>query len=287
MSFVANGLELAPGSEVLTSDREHIGGVSAWELLAARRGVSLRHVQLPAPGAPADEIIARFEREISPRTRVVSLSHVLFTNGAVMPVREIADLCRGRGIISVIDGAHPPGMMRVDLRAIGADFYATSPHKWLCAAQGSGLLYIAEPWRERLWPTLASGGWNDRALGAHRLNHMGTMDESRLAGLGAAVAFQQAIGVDPIEARQRELRHALTNLLQRRPGIRLHSPAESGAGMVSLSVDGVDSAVLQQRLAGADNVRTRLISEHGLGWLRLSPHIYNTVEELEQVASLI
>src|SRR5690606_20056320 len=182
MNFIANGLELNAGDEVLTTTHEHIGGLCCWELLAARRGVVLRQLELPVPARSSAALVDVFRRAITPATRVISVSHVTFTNGTLMPVAEIAALCRERGIICVVDGAHPPGMINVDLHGIDADFYASSPHKWLCAPQGTGLLYMREEWRTRLWPTLASGGWNDASLGAHRFNHLGTMDESRLAG---------------------------------------------------------------------------------------------------------
>ncbi|HSJ08317.1 MAG TPA: aminotransferase class V-fold PLP-dependent enzyme [Longimicrobiales bacterium] len=289
MNFVANGLELGAGDEVITTMHEHIGGLCCWQLIAKRRGVALRQLELPVPATSADELVEVFRRALSPRTRVVSVSHVLFTNGTVMPVAEIAALCRERGIICVVDGAHPPGMMRVDLREIDADFYASSPHKWLCAPQGSGLLYMREEWRTRLWPTIASGDWDNEALGAQRLNHLGSLDESRLAGLDAALRFQQSIGIDRVEQRVRELRHHLIDGLAALPRVRVMSPADDalGAGMVSFRVDGVESLALQSRLAQAANVRTRVISEYGYGWMRLSPHIYNTAAELDRVVELL
>jgi isopenicillin-N epimerase len=289
MNFVANGLELGAGDEVLTTKHEHIGGLCCWQLLAARRRVALRQLELPAPAASAAELVDVFRRALAPRTRVVSVSHVTFTNGTVMPVREIAALCRAHGIICVVDGAHPPGMMRVDLRAIDADFYASSPHKWLCAPQGTGLLYLREPWPTRLWPTLASGDWDNVQLGAHRFNHLGTFDESRLAGLDAAVLLQQTIGIDRIEARIRELRRRLIDGLAAIPRVRIMSPRADtlGAGLVAFTIDGTDSLALQQRLAETANVRTRVIGEYGYGWMRLSPHIYNSPAELDRVVGLI
>ena len=289
MNFVANGLELAAGDDVLTTRHEHIGGLSCWELIAARRGVTLRQLELPVPATSATELVDVFRRALTPRTRVVSVSHVLFTNGTIMPVREIAAVCRQRGIVCVVDGAHPPGMMRVDLRAIDADFYASSPHKWLCAAQGTGLLYIREDWRTRLWPTLASGDWNNKSLGAHRFNHLGSFDESRLAALDAAILFQQTIGVERIEARVRELRRKLIDGLSALPRVRVVTPSADalGAGIVSFRVEGVPSLDLQRRLAESANVRTRVVSEYDYGWMRLSPHIYNSVGELDRVIELI
>jgi selenocysteine lyase/cysteine desulfurase len=223
------------------------------------------------------------------------VSHVNFTNGAVMPVREIARLCRERGIISVVDGAHPPGMMRVSIRGIDPDFYASSPHKWLLAPQGTGFLWMRQEWRTKLWPTIASGGWDDLSLGAHRFNHLGSLDESRLAGLDAALRFQDAIGIDRIEARVRELRHHLHDALAANPRISIVSPSDDAlvAGMVSFTMDGEASLALQQRLSQVDadgrrwSVRTRVIGEYDYGWMRLSPHIYNTVEELDRVVAML
>jgi selenocysteine lyase/cysteine desulfurase len=288
MSFVANGLELNAGDEVLTTTHEHIGGLCCWQLAAARRGVLLRQLELPVPARSADQLVDVFRRAITPRTRVISVSHVTFTNGTIMPVREIAALCRQRGIICVVDGAHPPGMIRVDLRAIDADFYASSPHKWLCAPQGTGLLYMREEWRTKLWPTLASGGWDDMSLGAHRFNHMGTMDESRLAGLAAALRLHETIGADAIEARIRELDSLLLAGLREVSRVRLMSPDTPalGAGLISFTVDGIDSLDLQRRL-GEANVRTRVVSEYHYGWMRLSPHVYNTVADVDRVVALI
>lgn len=290
MNFVAQGLELGPGDEVLTTDHEHIGGLCCWQLLEARRGVALRQLPLPVPATSPDEIVALFRDAITRRTRVISISHVTFTNGTLMPVAAITALCRERGIICVVDGAHPPGMIRVDMDALGTpDFYASSPHKWLGAPQGTGLLWMAEPWRTRLWPTEASGGWDDLSLGAHRFNHLGTMDGSRLAGLEAAVRFHHGIGGDRVEARHRHLRSMLHDAVATLPGARVATPADAtlAAGMVSFKLDGIESLELQRRLARAANVRTRVVSEYGYGWMRLSPHIYNTESEIERVVELI
>lgn len=285
MSFVAQGLELEAGDEVLTTDHEHIGGLCPWQLVAARRRLVLR--QLPLRFS-SDEVLETFRRAIGPRTRVVSVSHVTFTNGFVLPVAELASMCRERGIVFVVDGAHPPGLMPVDIDAIGCDFYASSPHKWLLAPQGTGLLWMAEPWRAKLWPTIGSGGWDDLSLGAHRFNHMGTLDESRLAGLDAALSFHLALGPAAVHARIRQLRRRLIAALAALPRVTIRSPLDdvNGAGMVSFTVDGIESLELQVRL-GRENVRTRVISEYDLGWMRLSPHVYVSEAQIDRVVELI
>jgi selenocysteine lyase/cysteine desulfurase len=289
MSFVAHGLDLAAGDEVLTTDHEHVGGLSCWQLLAARRDVRLRQLSLPVLPRDEAELVDPFRRALGPRTRVISVSHVNFTNGTLMPVRALVELARPRGIVVVVDGAHPPGMMPVDLRALDADFYASSPHKWLLAPQGTGLLYVREEWRTRLWPTLASGGWDDATLGAHRLNHMGTVDESRLAGLLAALRFHRALGAARVQARIGELRSLLVDGLRTVPGLELVTNPEStrSAGLVSFRVPGIESLALQQQLAEQANIRTRVVGEYGYGWMRLSPHVYTAPVELARTVELI
>ncbi len=283
MSFVANGLEWEAGDEVLTTHHEHIGGRSCWELVAARYGLILRQLPLPPLGEGPEAVVARFREALTPRTRVISVSHVTFTNGRVLPVDALSRLCREAGIIFVVDGAHPPGLVPVDLDALAPDFYASSPHKWLLAPQGTGLLWMAERWRTRLWPSLASGGWDDLELGAHRFNHLGSLDESRLAGLVAALGFFDEVGLDATYARIRELRRRLIDGLSSIASLRFTSPLDDaqGAGMVSFTLDGVAGLDLQRALGAEGRIRTRVISEFDLGWMRLSPHIYNTDDDID------
>ncbi len=283
MSFVANGLDWSAGDEILTTHHEHIGGRSCWELVAARYGLVLQKLPLPPLAEGPAAVVEVFRAAMTARTRVVSISHVTFTNGRILPVREIATLCRERGIICVVDGAHPPGLMPVDLEGLGVDFYASSPHKWLLAPQGTGLLWMAERWRTRLWPTLASGGWDDLDLGAHRFNHLGSLDESRLAGLVAAFAFFDEIGHERVHERIRVLRRKLIDGLGGIDGVELTSPTDDvqGAGMVSFTVAGVAGLDLQSQLARSDRIRTRVISEFDLGWMRLSPHVYTRESDIE------
>jgi selenocysteine lyase/cysteine desulfurase len=289
MTFAAQGLELGPGDEVLTTDHEHIGGLCPWQLVAARGGARLRTLALPVPASSGEELLSVILDSLSPETRVLSLSHVTFTTGTLLPVERLAPICAERGIVLVVDGAHPPGMLRMDLATWAPDFYATSPHKWLLAPPGTGLLYMAPRWRQRLWPTLASGGWDDLDLGAQRFNHLGTYDESRLAGLLAAVEFQRALGRGRIEARVRYLRGRLEEGIRSLPGVFVATPEgeELKSGMVSFSLEGVDSLSLQRHLAQVARIRTRVVGEYGYDWMRLSTHFYNLPGEIDRTLGLL
>ena len=289
MNFVANGLELPEGAEVLSTNHEHIGGLEPWKLITRRHALPLKIVSLPAPATSSEQLLEAVWGGVSDATRVVCVSHLTFTTGTLLPVTELAARCAARDIVLVIDGAHPPGMLQMDLSTLGGDFYASSPHKWLLAPQGTGLLYIAEPWRERLWPTLASGGWDDMSLGAHRFNHMGTMDESRIAGLLAATEFFAAIGMARVEARVRYLRGLMQDGLSAIPGVSIVTPSDNAlnAAMVSFRIDGVESLALQAHLSRTAKIRTRVIGEYDYGWMRLSTHIYNTPADVARTLELL
>lgn len=289
MNFVAHGLELGPDDEVLTTDHEHIGGLEPWRLVTARSGAALRVASLPVPAPSAAALLDAVWGGVTARTRVVCVSHVTFTTGTTLPVAALARRCADAGIVLAVDGAHPPGMMRLDVDAVGGDFYASSPHKWLLAPPGTGLLYLSRPWRTRLWPTLASGGWDDLSLGAHRLNHMGTLDESRMAGLVAAVGFLEGLGMERVEARVRALRRRVHEGVSSIPGAFVATPSEPDlvSGMVSFRLDGVESLDLQAHLSRTANVRTRVIGEYDYGWMRLSTHVYNTEAEVDRVLEML
>jgi isopenicillin-N epimerase len=286
MNFVANGLEFQPGDHIVTTNHEHIGGLCCWQLIAARQKLNLTQVALPAAPQDPQQVFEQVKGAVTPRTRVISVSHVNFTTGFIMPVREIVQLCRERGIISVIDGAHPPGLMPVSVKQLAPDFYAGSPHKWLLAPQGTGLLWMAEAWRSKLWPTIASGDWDNKTLGAQRFNHVGTLDETRYAGLQAAFDFYELLGPARVYERLAYLHDYLLDGLSRIPNIQLATPRRHSAGMVSFKLPHLPSSELQKKL-GALNIRTRVIGEYDYGWMRLSAHVYNSVAELDRVIGLI
>jgi selenocysteine lyase/cysteine desulfurase len=217
------------------------------------------------------------------------ISHVLFTNGLIQPVKELCALARDRGIITAIDGAHPPGMLRINLVDLGCDFYASSPHKWLLAPKGSGLLYVSEPWLDRLWPTIVSGGWDSLADKAVRFDRKGTVNDSLYAGFQAAVDFHNLMGPERVERRIRWLGDRLYEGLSRVNGVVLKSPTDPAirAPMISFTVNGWTTDDLIKALWDRAMVRVRHVAEYDYHWVRLSTHVYTTPEEVDRVVALV
>jgi selenocysteine lyase/cysteine desulfurase len=294
MSFIAGGLELAAGDEVLLSFHEHPGGIEPWRLKAKRHGVVLKEVRFPIPAPDPAAILQLFEDAITPRSKVVSVSHLTYQTGAGLPVKELCQLARRKGLLSVIDGAHPLGMMALDMHELGADFYAMSPHKWLDAPTGTGLLYIRRESQERLWPTVVTsaipypeGGadWSNPAKGATRFDRFSQRAWPLVLATGAAIDFQTAIGRERIEARVRGLAALLRARLQEIPALRIYTPSHPAlsCGLVGFTFDGFKNTDVMETLLQRHHVRVRT-TEYGLNTVRASTHYYNTEEQVERLA---
>src|ERR1700739_3153780 len=215
-SYIANGLDMKPGDEVLMTDQEHPGGEHPWNLKAKRYGIVVKRVTLPRPVKDAAQVLNLFNDAITPRTRVLFFSHITTVTGVVLPAKELAALARTKGILSAIDGAHVTGMMRLNIQDIGCDMYSSSPHKWLQAPKGSGFLYVRDDVIDRLWSTLATEGWDDPKLRAERFQRIGSSNVPALAGMRAAVRFAEQIGMQRIEKRHRAMAdHLLKEMLKR------------------------------------------------------------------------
>ncbi len=204
-NVVTNGLDFAPGDEVLLTDQEHPGGRCGWEQRALRHGLKLNYVNLPKPPASTHQILDLFDRALTPRTKLIFFSHITTVTGVILPAKEICALARSKGILSHVDGAHAIGQIPLDLHDLGCDFYATSPHKWLMAPKGTGTLFIREELMDRLWVNIPSGDWRNLPLKAWRFSNFGTSNLSVFVGLKAALDFFYAIGPERIYARQHQL----------------------------------------------------------------------------------
>ena len=204
-SYIANGLDMKPGDEVLMTDQEHPGGEQPWNLRAKRYGIVVKKITLPKPVPNAAAALNLFNDAITARTRVLFFSHITTATGVVLPVKELSALARSKGILSAVDGAHVVGMMRLNVRELGCDMYTSSPHKWLQAPKGSGFLYVRDEVIDRLWNTIVTAGWDEPKLRAERFQRIGSSNVPALWGMRAAVQLANQIGMERIERRHRQM----------------------------------------------------------------------------------
>ena len=288
INFIAHGLDLKPGDEVLITDQEHIGAHCPWELRAKREGIVVRQLLIPVPTTDPDALVRIFADAITPRTRVIAVPQITSKYGIVLPVRRICTLARERGIFSLVDGAQAVGQLRVDVKEIGCDAYATSPHKWLLAPPGNGLLYVREDRAKDIWATLASAQWDNYtpADGIFRLMQFGTGNLSLLVGLDAALDFNRQIGQERIEKRIIGLADRLRAGLQGIPGAKIYSPthpALAGA-MVTYGINGITGPKLQDALWDKKKIRVRAQGQESV---RQSVHLYNSPAEIDATLDIV
>jgi len=223
-SYIANGLDLKPGDEVLMTDQEHPGGEHPWNLRAKRYGIVVKKIGLPKPIINRDQVLNLISAFITSRTKVLFFSHITTYSGVVLPAKELCAMARGKGVISAVDGAHVPGMMHLNLHDLGCDFYSASPHKWLQAPKGSGFLYVRDEMIDRVWNTIVTEGWDDPKLRAERFQRIGSSNVPALYGLRASIQLANDIGMDRIERRHRMLCDYILNAMVRRGATSWTSP---------------------------------------------------------------
>ncbi|MEM9257917.1 MAG: aminotransferase class V-fold PLP-dependent enzyme, partial [Pseudomonadota bacterium] len=208
-NIVGAGLDLGRGDEVLLWDQNHPSNGVAWDVRARRYGFGVERVSVPAWPASIDEVLDPFLASLSPRTRVLSVSHISNISGLRLPIAELGAVCRQRGIHFHIDGAQTWGAEAIDLRAVGCDSFSASAHKWYMGPKEVGLLYLRSETQERVWPAVVSYGWGadevSDLVGARKFEALGQRDDAALVGLQEAVAMHDALGPENIEAHMRAL----------------------------------------------------------------------------------
>ncbi|MEZ4522077.1 MAG: aminotransferase class V-fold PLP-dependent enzyme [Thermomicrobiales bacterium] len=247
MNVVATGLDWQAGDEIILTDQEHPTGLLPWFNLRNRTDVELKFV--PLTDDP-DELLDRFKDAMSPRTKLLSLSHVTAENGLRLPAKEIVDLAHANGAQVLFDGAQSVGQFPIDLRDINADYYAMTGHKWLCGGMGVGAFYVRKDLLDDLSVTWIGAGSTadlNRETGEFTLHpganryEFGNRAWPLYIGLGEAVDYIQTLGTDQIESRAGETADGFKRDLASIPGVTVISPMDPAlsTGIVSFTVDGM------------------------------------------------
>ncbi|MGB0013777.1 MAG: aminotransferase class V-fold PLP-dependent enzyme [Candidatus Sulfotelmatobacter sp.] len=257
-SYIANGLDLKPGDEVLMTDQEHPGGEHPWNLKAKRYGILVKRVTLPRPVKDSAQVLNLFNDAITPRTRIIFFSHITTFSGVVLPARELCALARSKGILSAVDGAHVTGMMRLNVHDVGCDMYSSSPHKWLQAPKGSGFLYVRDEVIDRLWNTIVTEGWDEPQLRAERFQRIGSSNVPALYGLRASIKLANDIGLDRIERRHRQLADYTLSEMKKRGAESWTSPDPAlRCAIVTVNVPPVPRMDLENWMWKTHKIRIR------------------------------
>ncbi len=281
MSTVAGGLDLKAGDEVLITDQEHPSGRGPWFQKQARMGISVREVAIPLPPKSSEQLVDLLISAIGPRTKVLSFSGITSLTGLVMPIRPICDAARAKGVMTLVDGAHMVGQVPFRLSDLGCDFFAGSPHKWMFAPAGCGLLYIREDAIDRLWASTVTGNWDNKALKAARFMMVGTNNRAVFDGMMEGIRFHKSIGSGRIYSRIHQLAKLVYEKASVTPYVDLLTPADENmyGSLVTFKFKAKDASAFN---AMCKKRRMWII---GGDKLRVSSHIHTRPSDIELLFS--
>jgi selenocysteine lyase/cysteine desulfurase len=288
-NIIVEGLDLKRGDEIVITDHNHPSNNDAWKVRARRHGLEIRSVPVAIPARGRDQLIAAFDQAITPKTKVVAFTHVTSTTGILYPAKEITELARRKGAWVHLDGAQSFGALDINLAAIGCDSYSGSAHKWMLGPLEAGVLFVRQDRLNAVWPSIVTAGWSETLKGARKLENLGQRDDPRVAAFEAAVDFYNLIGADRIEARIRELASSLKQGLSAVPGLRLktNTQPELSAGVVKFQIANRDSKTLYDRIWDRHRIAMAITPTGDSEGLRLSPHIYNSAEDLQRAIAAV
>ena len=276
------GLDLKRGDEVVVSNQNYPRMLTSWDQRARREGIVVKQISFKVPPPSQKYIADQFIAAVTPKTRVIELPHITNLTGQIMPIRELVDFAKPRGIEVIIDGAHAFGHFPFKRDDLNADFYGTSLHKWLLAPIGTGFLYVRKEKQKNLWPLMAAGASQNEDI--RKYGEIGTHPAANHNAISAAMAFHRGIGADRKIARLRYLRDRWAKrLLAESDRVKVLTPLDSkySGALALVTIDGLDFSALGTWLMNKHRIVNTPIKHPEFSGLRITPNVYTTIDEID------
>lgn len=275
LNLIAQSIPLNEGDEIITTTLEHGGGEVGLEFLIKTKGAVVKKIELPMPCNRVEEVVKMIEKNITPKTKVLMLSHVNTVTGLLMPLAEIAKITKPKGIFLIADGAQAPGLTNVNVKTLGIDAYAASGHKWLMGPKETGFLFVKKEFQEKVKPVFMASGFSVYSASS------GTRNVATIIGLGLAIDFHSSIGNDKIQQRTLQIRNYCLAELKKLKGLKVISPEARllSTGIVSFSLDNVKNADVFNKLKEQDII-VKLLTQHNA--IRISCHLFVSKEDIDK-----
>jgi len=275
------GLDLKPGDEVLTTNQDYPRMLTSWRQREKRDGLILKMISFPTPPGNLEELAERFEKTITPKTKVILVCHITNLTGQIFPIRRICRMGRERGIEVIVDGAHAYAHFPFKQADLDCDYYGTSLHKWLLAPHGTGFLYVRKSKIAGLWPLMAAPDSMQKDI--RKFEEIGTHPAANHNAIAEALAFHEGIGGERKAARLRYLKDRWARRLGDQKGIHIFTsfdPAQS-CGLALVGLEGVDSTKLADHLWDRYRIIVVAIVHEEFQGIRVTPNVYTTIGEID------
>jgi selenocysteine lyase/cysteine desulfurase len=273
---------MAPGDEVLVTNQNYGRMLTSWDQRVRRNGIVLNQISFKVPPPSQEYIVDQFRRAITPRTRIIEVPHITNLTGQIMPIRELVELARPRGIEVFVDGAHAYAHFPFTQKELGCDYYGTSLHKWLLAPIGTGFLYVSKARQKKLWPLMAAPASMDENI--RKYEEIGTHPAANHNAISAALAFHRGIGSERKITRLRFLRDRWAKRLKSESD-RVHiltpldSPYSGAIGLIH--VEGLETNALVSWLFDKHRIVSTPINHDEFTGIRVTPNVYTTLDEID------
>jgi len=287
LEILLNGIDFKSGDEILTTTQDYPRMLNTLKQRERREGLVLKLVQIPIPPKNLSEITAAFEKGITPKTKLILISHQVNLTGQITPVRAVCDMARARGIETIVDGAHSFAQFEFTQKDLGCDYFGTSLHKWLYAPKGTGLLYVKRDKIEKLWPLMAAEVTQSHDI--RKFEEVGTHSAAPRLAIGEAMLFHNGIGAKRKEARLRYLSRYWMNRLKDVPKIGFNTsfdPSQSCA-IANVKVERIEPTAIGNYLFNKHRVFTTPIVHEEFKGVRITPNVYTTLGELDRFCDLM
>lgn len=288
LDMVIAGQEWKQGDEAVMAVQDYGAMLDMFEQVSKRYGVVLKKISVPNVPASDEEIVALYEQAITPKCRLLMISHIVNITGHILPVRKICDMAHSKGVKVLVDGAHAYGHFRYRIDSLNCDYYGTSLHKWMSVPLGAGFLYVRKENIAGVWPLLGDG---QKDLGnIQRLNHTGTHPCATDLAIEDAIDYFNMVGAERKEARLRYLQQYWTSKVKDIPNIILNTPTEDpqrSCGIANVGIKGMEPNEMAKRLMNEHKVFTVGIHYANVWGCRICPNLYTTTEELDQFVNAL
>ncbi len=281
MNVIAASLELKSGDEVIIANHEHPSGTIPWKYWQETKGIKLVRPTLPILPKTVAEIVDVYKKAITPQTKVISMCHIINTNGMILPVKQVSEIAHPKGILVAVDGAQSAGMFPFDLHDMGCDFYAASSHKWLFSPKGVGVFYARKESQEYIKPLIVANGYEDESI--IRFENYNTRNLPEYLGLGSALDFNSLIGQERIGKRIYQLKKYFRDRIDKTSYLKIKTPQhdELSAGITVVEVLGKKVMNVRNQLLNKYKIDCRPMYTHNLNALRISLSIYITKPDID------
>ena len=283
LNTVIFGLNLKAGDEVIGTKQDYPNMINAWRQRASREGIVYTQLSFKYPIENDEEIVAAFEKAITPKTKIFHITHVVNWVGQIMPVKKLCDLAKKHNIETIVDGAHSFGLMDFAIPDLGCDYFGASLHKFLSAPIGSGMLWIKKEKIEKIWPLVCND--NPKGPDIRKFETLGTRSFPIEQGIGEAVNFHMAIGSKRKEERVRYLKNYWATKALQIPGVKIHTSLKDkyACGICGVTIDGMTPAALDSALYTGYKIHTVGIVWENISCVRITPHVYTRLEDLDKL----